>query len=357
MKCPLTCTKENERKEADVTSAAGNEKASREEAGSMKTAFGPWMVVQKNRRRPPKGQRGTMGIPKDATGDHAAGDKGGSSSTKEKDLPKTTRTANGQPILNRKYDSGSRFSVLEDQMDIETASVGATDEEDNGGNHGRNLTGEEVGKEVVMEAQEVNDAEGVRVCINASHPGLADKLRPLEKVRTSIKTQAQASNGGPRKNMEKPLRDVTNRLDPKPVIGKATRVDTRLVAGQKRPSEFWKKDDPKGLPNKSLFDKVKYSAPNLFEDGPSSKDLVGAQPTDRAAGSTPIKGKPPDPRNAEISVESAANPSFLKSGANLGVEASDIGRTVVEHRTNDVWMADSPQGSTEGDGRVQNHHT
>lgn len=200
VKCPLTFTKATDSKEDDSNATASKEEADREETGSKKTVCGPWMVAQKNRRQLPRGQRGNLRILKRNIEGHAAGDKGVSPSSKEKDPLKATEIANGQPIFT--CNQGLRFSMLEDQMDIETATAGATNEEDNGVNHGGDLAGDEAGEEVVMKTKEDVDAEGGRVCVNVSHSALADSLRPMEKVRMSIRSQAQVSSGGPRKTSE-----------------------------------------------------------------------------------------------------------------------------------------------------------
>lgn len=176
-------------------------------------------------------QRGTSRIHKDSTERYAGDDRGESPSSKETNPPKIVRAVNSHSNLSR--NQGSRFNVLEDQMDMETKMDGATDEDGSGENQGRNQAVDDVGVEVVMETQKGINEEGDRVNVCVSHSGLAEGLRPLEKTKTEVRTQAHVNNEGPRKQSDKALRDVTNKLDPKPIIGKPTRILMRIVAGQK----------------------------------------------------------------------------------------------------------------------------
>lgn len=109
-----------------------------------------------------------------------------------------------------------------------------------------------------------------------SHLGLAEGLRALEKTQMDVRTQAQPSTSGRRKLSGKALKDVTNRLDPKPIIGKVARIITKGVTGHKRPNEVLRREEPNGPPNKSLFEKT--TATKFSESG------LG-------------KGRPPDPPN------------------------------------------------------------
>lgn len=136
-----------------------------------------------------------------------------------------------------------------------TETGGDSDKNESGENQEGDQAGDGAGEEVVMKTQEGVDVEDDRVVVNVSHRALADGLHPMENTMTEIKSQAQDSKGGPRKPSENFFKDVTNKLDPKPVIGKATRILVRGMTGQKRPSGVWRKEDLNGLPNKSSFEK------------------------------------------------------------------------------------------------------
>lgn len=159
-------------------------------------------------------------------------------------------------------------------MDMETDLGGATDKDDNGENQGINGAENEAADEVVMETRDNIKGEGERVKLSVSHSGLTVGLQVLEKTRLQVRTQAQAHSGGPKKKSEKTLRDVTNKLDPKPTtIAKPTRLNTKGSGSQqikdpknlKWPEKAWRKEDPNGLPNKSPY--VKPVNNPLFANG------------------------------------------------------------------------------------------
>lgn len=95
---------------------------------------------------------------------------------------------------------------------------------------------------------------GSRVNLRVTHGAIAETLRPLSGTRTSLHTQAQQNNGGPKKNIRKVFRDVTNKLEPRPTIAKTPRPTTSSKAAQqaaaiqifKRPGEVWRSEEVNG---------------------------------------------------------------------------------------------------------------
>lgn len=60
--------------------------------------------------------------------------------------------------------------------------------------------------------------------ISVSHEGLVEGMRPFAGVKTSLQVQAQEKNGGPKKMNGRNLKDVTNKLEARPTISKASKV-------------------------------------------------------------------------------------------------------------------------------------
>lgn len=87
-------------------------------------------------------------------------------------------------------------------------------------------------KEVVMETAEEAEPEANSVKILFSHEGMTEHLRPIGATRRKVHTQAQVSSDGPRRKVEKMLKDVTNKLEAKPTIAKPIKPILKLSGAQ-----------------------------------------------------------------------------------------------------------------------------
>lgn len=138
--------------------------------------------------------------------------------------------------------------------------------------------------------------EDEQVTVKISHMGLADGLRHLEKTKTSVKTKAQLEKETQNKAAKKRLRDVTNIMEPRPNVGKPTRIITKTASSQRRPS------------------RSSYKKPS------SAKQFTN--------GST--RGRPPDLPNLNSLIDLPPKPSRRNVHINLG--ESFAGQAAVDER-------------------------
>lgn len=87
------------------------------------------------------------------------------------------------------------------------------------------------GEEVVMKSGEA-DEEGACVNLSVSHDGLAEGLRPLASMKMNLWVQAQDKNRDPKENNGRNLKDITNKLEARPTIAKASRPTSTSLGAQ-----------------------------------------------------------------------------------------------------------------------------
>lgn len=116
---------------------------------------------------------------------------------------------------------------------MEMAKEEATKAVSGGCNDPARLDDEESCEEVIMETLEETDVGASRVNVDVSHESLADHLQPLGSTSTTIRTQTKEdNNGSPKKKAEKVFKDVTNKLEVKPIIAKASRPISKSTGAQ-----------------------------------------------------------------------------------------------------------------------------
>lgn len=196
---------------------------------------------------------------------------------------------------------GSRIEILsnpnEMEMDMEeTAEMAANVSRQQKESVGMALDeGTEVG------TKETEAGNNHRVNISVSHMGLADSLRPLTGIKTNVRTSAQGDGVGSKKIAGRILKEVTNKLEARPMIAKQARPTSKANAAQtlsgirilKRPGEVWRNLDVIGPPMKSPFEGPNSTRRN-HEDG-SGLD------------------RPPDPPDQLKSSQDCPNPQTQKS--------------------------------------------
>lgn len=149
---------------------------------------------------------------------------------------------------NRMSNLGSRLSILENQTFMETDNGEAAEEEDNvveedngksqgaasTANDAAVSTADDEANEVVKETQQGSKGEREKITLNVFHSGLAEGLRALNGIESSVQAQAHQVNVSRMKNLEKNLRDVTNGLPSKPTTVEARKTGLKMMADQKR---------------------------------------------------------------------------------------------------------------------------
>lgn len=315
VKCPLTQPKNpaGSEKGPEVEMDTGETSRSAE-TSERRGAFGPWMVAQKPRRRQARVQKGISGNTLDNTGTTAYEDKNIATNLKDSNqerLSRRTTGANRQqgnqagvriPTTSisserggyngkQKGSAGSRFEVLEGVADMDTDKTERGDTVTIGGQDQAGSDDDESCEEVVMETMEGMDTVTDRVKVAVSHDAVAEHLRPLGKTAVEVRTQDQ-EDGGPKNMNSRVLKEVTNKIQLKPTIAKASRSITKSNGAQynnkqlkilKRPGE-----GIKGPPNKSPF------------------ELSASNRGNRATGSDE-GGRPPDPPDISMDTGVASN--------------------------------------------------
>lgn len=158
--------------------------------------------------------------------------------------------------VNQGRNSGSRFNVLADFVEMEMDSDAANGAATSGDNNGAGSDGEESFEEMVMETQEEVEAEGNKVNVSVSHEKIAEHLRPLGKMRVEVHSQAH-DGGGPVNFIfnSKALKDVTNKVDLRPTFSTASRSISKVSrAQQSKQVKILKRAGESGPPIKSPFD-------------------------------------------------------------------------------------------------------
>lgn len=192
-------------------------------------------------------------------------------------------------------------------MDTDKAEVEETGT--TGGVNQKGSDDEESCEEVIMETSEEVEVVGEKVKVAVSHEKVAEYLRSLEKTTMKVHTQAQ-DGGGPRNINNKALKDVTNRVQVKPTIAKASRSISKPTGAQQNNKQvkILKRvgEGISGPPNKSPFE---FSASNQNNRGDGSGE-----------------GRPPDPPDIYMSTEesptaSAPNREFPSDEQNTRIRA------------------------------------
>lgn len=266
------------------------------------------MVAQKASRQQPRVQKGNSGIPREMLDVNAGGDNAKSTKSKEHiRVTKEDNHARNSQRVNRharsQPNAGSRFNVLEDIVEMETDRG-----DDKSGNEKEkgNVDVDESEDEVVMETLNSEEEHRERANVSISHTHLAENIRPLEKTDIVFRAQAQGTNSGPRMRSDKALKDLTNKLEPKPSIAKMARpgpglkssVGNKDIKILKRPAEAWRQDGSKGLPNKSPYDNSLWAKNNHM----GRVDLT----------------KPPDPPDIRMREGDSLNPRVESNHSKLG---------------------------------------
>lgn len=277
--CPRSTSKPTEM--ADGEEGHGEDSRGSDQAANAqsKNGLGPWMVAQRQRRRQARRSKGISG-----NQEQVVGEVGMDRSRQRKDS--ISNKVNGQ-----QPNTGSRFDTLADRDEMETDRV-----EDGIKSNPETLAADREGAEVVMEGVETADAGGERVNISVSHLGLAEGLRPLAGLKTNLRVQAQEHNGGLKKGSGRVMRDISNKLDVRPLISKVARPTQSSSGAQqagfirilKRSGEAWRNESGFGPPPKS---------PSIHEG--SSKKV-------QTEGSGLVR--PPDPPDEVINVPDGSNP-------------------------------------------------
>lgn len=125
--------------------------------------------------------------------------------------------------VNQDVNLGSQFQVLAASSDLRLDKEDKTKAVTTEFTIPEGSNDEEFWEEVVMETLEEAEVGANRVNVSVSHEGLADKLCPLGSTRASIRMQVQGESGGPTKRTDKVLKDMTNKLEVKPMFAKAFR--------------------------------------------------------------------------------------------------------------------------------------
>lgn len=130
--------------------------------------------------------------------------------------PKQPRGANaGASGVNNQ---GSHFKVLADEMEIEMEDKAEEEKI-----YGKGVEGDRSGSPMDMEAPNEGEQESRSVTVPVSHAGLTENLRLLKATNVNIRIQAQGAVGDPRKTADKTLKDLTNKINNKPALAKASR--------------------------------------------------------------------------------------------------------------------------------------
>lgn len=108
--------------------------------------------------------------------------------------------------------------------------------------------------DLVVEPQMTMEENAIVVKISVSHTELMADLTPLIGPRAMIIEQASGQSMGLKKSKERPLKDITNKLEVKPVSLKVTQAELKLTSGYqnkdsknlKRPREMLIKEELDG---------------------------------------------------------------------------------------------------------------
>lgn len=87
-------------------------------------------------------------------------------------------------------------------------------------------------EEMIMKTLDEPIMGSRRVNIVVSHKGLANQLRPLDSTSTTVQIHTPDVNGGPYKRTRNVLKEVTNKLEFRPTIAKASRPILKPTGAQ-----------------------------------------------------------------------------------------------------------------------------
>lgn len=280
----------SERKEAE----ASNISIDRKTEERLDAAYGPWMVARRSRRR----ATAVKGNSENGVA-HNGNMEGGSDHD-----AKIGRGTNAKLRLSDAgaKTKGSRFAALDDRTDME-----ADNEESNEGEKstdhaieaGTMVSSVDLGKETNNESNQEPEMEAQPTAhLNVSHKDLTVNLRSFTKNGpTFAKKTVSPSSDGPKKEKEKNLKDITNKLVIQPVNLKQSKTGLKqnsgLMAvekGVKRNNQMWVNEDV-----------IELIAPQAQSANPS-------RPSD-----LPARGqmgtRPPDPQDPSHLSAASRNPN------------------------------------------------
>lgn len=88
------------------------------------------------------------------------------------------------------------------------------------------------GKKAEVETLVERDDGMDEVKLSVSHLDLTANLKPFGGTRLEITSQATNQLAGPRKSKDKALKEITNKLDVRPIKLKSSRAGSRMASGQ-----------------------------------------------------------------------------------------------------------------------------
>lgn len=196
----------------------------------------------------------------------------------------------------------------------------------------------------LQESEVVNEDEAVEietlaedrtkkktVNVVASHVGITEGLRPLNGIKTAVRSKTQNTSGGPRNGSERSLKDVTNKSDYRPTIAKTSKPITKTSATQqkenikilKRIEKVWRAEPVNGA---QVTNPIEASRGGL-----------------RGQATVPSGSRPPDPPDPNITTnEPSGSPNTLCHRENLGAIGA-VAEGIDPNRREDV------QSSSGGD--------
>lgn len=190
IKCPLTNVNNQDQAGDKTDENTSTKEIAPVQKEDQRSTFGSWLVVQRSRRRSAKMSKGSTVIPtttdaKIAERDHGEPNLAG-------DGRQEKQTPVGRGPVRQQSNGGSRFLVLNgDQTDMETDPGADSVEDEMEAEQQPHQQHAEAAKAYGKEKKAAQGGNSNQVNLNVSNMGLAEELRPLGGINTTVLSQGQ----------------------------------------------------------------------------------------------------------------------------------------------------------------------